>query len=124
MRRRLTFAPQAVRYGVSVAPRAIRRGLARLMLTPGEGEALRIGDFRLAGEADHWMYERFSIARLSRVAAGVETFGYVTKENDCRVTADASPAQFEGRLVIASRMFRGGLALASRRHASAASRAR
>jgi hypothetical protein len=35
-------------------------------------EALRIGRFRLAGEAHQWMYDRFSLARLMLAAGFVE----------------------------------------------------
>jgi predicted SAM-dependent methyltransferase len=42
---------------------AMRNGILRLLEGPDAAEALAIGRFRLSGEAHHWMYDRFSLAR-------------------------------------------------------------
>jgi len=43
--------------------------LLRLLLNSVDRRALEIGRFRLAGEVHHWMYDRYSLARLL-IAAG------------------------------------------------------
>lgn len=42
--------------------------LLQLLLGAGGMRALEIGRFRLAGEVHHWMYDRYSLARLLRAA--------------------------------------------------------
>jgi SAM-dependent methyltransferase len=49
-------------------PGSMKRRLLRLLLGPDDMRALEIGRFRLAGEVHHWMYDRYSLARLLTVA--------------------------------------------------------
>ena len=48
---------------------SLRRRLVALLLGPSDLRALEIGRFRLAGEVHHWMYDRYSLAKLM-LAAG------------------------------------------------------
>jgi len=47
---------------------SLRRRLVALLLGPADLRALEIGRFRLAGEVHHWMYDRYSLAKLMRAA--------------------------------------------------------
>jgi SAM-dependent methyltransferase len=48
---------------------SLRRRLVAILLGPADLRALEIGRFRLAGEVHHWMYDRYSLAKLM-LAAG------------------------------------------------------
>src|SRR5262245_46014646 len=45
-------------------PNFLRRHITRLLLSSADLRALEIGRFRLAGEVHHWMYDRYSLAKL------------------------------------------------------------
>ena len=45
-------------------PASFRRRLVAALLGPADMNALDIGRFRLAGEVHHWMYDRYSLAKL------------------------------------------------------------
>jgi SAM-dependent methyltransferase len=51
---------------VRALPGAARQRAFRLLLGAEGMRALAIGRFRLAGEVHHWMYDRYSLARLLR----------------------------------------------------------
>jgi predicted SAM-dependent methyltransferase len=44
--------------------RALRQKMLKLLLGAHDRRALRIGQFRLAGEVHQWMYDRYSLAKL------------------------------------------------------------
>lgn len=44
--------------------RQLREKVALAFVSPREGLAKAIGDFRLSGEVHHWMYDRFSLKEL------------------------------------------------------------
>jgi predicted SAM-dependent methyltransferase len=58
-----------LRQQVRFLPGFIKRSLLQLLLGVDGARALEIGRFRRAGEVHHWMYDRYSLARLL-VAAG------------------------------------------------------
>lgn len=45
-----------------------RLTIANIFLTKAEKRALKIGQFRSAGEIHHWMYDRYSLARILKEA--------------------------------------------------------
>ncbi len=45
-------------------PQAALMGFLQKLLGPEGSEALKVGQFRLAGEVHQWMYDRYSLARL------------------------------------------------------------
>jgi predicted SAM-dependent methyltransferase len=49
---------------LGAGPRALRRGLATLILSRRDAQALRTGLFRASGEIHHWMYDRYSLISL------------------------------------------------------------
>ena len=51
---------------------AARRRTVRWLLGECDQQALEIGRFRLAGEVHHWMYDRYSLARLLSSAGFVD----------------------------------------------------
>jgi SAM-dependent methyltransferase len=53
---------------------SLRRRVVRLLVSPSDLRALAIGRFRLAGEVHHWMYDRYSLARLMRSVGFAKTF--------------------------------------------------
>ena len=56
------------RSGVYSLLRSLRHAIARLFLTEEELRALKLGQFRLQGEAHQWMYDRYSLKRLLEAA--------------------------------------------------------
>lgn len=58
----------ALRKRLPTLPGKARRWLASLLLNTDDRRALAIGRFRLSGEVHHWMYDRFSLARLLQAA--------------------------------------------------------
>src|SRR5262249_32297262 len=59
-------------YRVALMWRMANDRLARLLLGAEGYVALRVGQFRRAGEVHQWMYDRFSLARLMLAAGLVE----------------------------------------------------
>jgi len=49
---------------IGAGPRALRRGLATLILSRRDAQALRTGLFRASGEIHQWMYDRYSLISL------------------------------------------------------------
>jgi SAM-dependent methyltransferase len=57
-----------LRRGWRSLPRTARRRIPQWLLPEDDRRALEIGRFRLAGEVHQWMYDRYSLGRLLRVA--------------------------------------------------------
>ncbi len=62
-----------IRWRVRESLADARRAKTAFLLGRGNRQALAIGQFRLAGEAHHWMYDRFSLARILTQAGFHET---------------------------------------------------
>jgi predicted SAM-dependent methyltransferase len=59
--------PRRLLRGVRFAVRSPRKWLLRMLLG-NANQALRIGEFRLAGEVHQWMYDRYSLSELLKQA--------------------------------------------------------